>query len=620
MQSRSIEPHGAPLLELNNISLYYDTLKILKDVSLKIQKSEVHAIVGEHGAGKTSLCMIISGFLKPHAGKLHIDNRVLDSLSPRKAYGFGIEMVTQQNPVVDNFTVAENLFIDNRGIAPHPFLNHKRHQGLAQAFLKECDFSLDPNTLLKNMKLSDRVLVDILKHLFNKPRLLILDEALQKLTAPNQIRMNQVLSELKRNGTSILFVTHRIDDIYNFADKVSIIKNGEILITDSVKNIDKINLIKIAYTQISSSEDLENANQEFYSLLKYNEALLERLPVNLIAVDHNRKIKLINECAKQYFGIEESSYLRTPFKDLFLVDEDNREAFDLIEHGLTEPQGQTFYNVPLHRRDTESITNIKTHPIYDESLLIGHYIIIEDITERENLRQQVALSEKLASIGLLSAGVAHEINNPLEIIYNNIRYLKFHSGDEIITKTVNSLEEEFNSISQIVSNLITFADSNPRHSELVELNELIDGIVTLVKYDARYKNITISCEKNNEPIVLNANKTEIKQVVLNLMKNSFEAMPSGGELRIHTLVRKVLDSSIVEVTFQDTGCGIKRQNIHDVFLPFYSTKKDRDGNLGLGLSVSYGIVKKYGGTIEVRNLNGCGCEFTLRFPQTSEEH
>ena len=619
MGSQCAELFGEPLLELQNISFYYDTLRVLKDINLTIHRSEVHAIVGEHGAGKTSLCLMLSGFLKPHSGKFLIGNRTLVSMAQGKARNLGIEMVTQQNPVVDNFTVAENLFLNNRGIASHPFISRKHHLEVARAYLRERDFPLDPNILLRDMKLSDRVLVDILKHLFNKPRLLILDEALQKLTAPMLNKVTQQLKDLKQTGMSIIFVTHRIDDIYNFADKVSIIKNGEILITDSVKNIDKINLIKLAYTQISGNDSLENANQEFYSLLKYNEAVLIKLPVNLIVVDHHGKIKLINEYAKQYFNIEESSYLNMPFQELFLVDKDNREACGLIEGALGKQQGQTFYNLPLHRTESESITNIKTHPIYDESFLIGYYIIIEDVTEREKLREQVVLSEKLASIGLLSAGVAHEINNPLEIICNYIRYLKFHSKNKIVARTVNSLEEEINSISQIVSNLITFADSSKHQVEPVELNELIESIINLVKYNAKYKNIQISFNKQSNPIFLRVNRTEIKQVILNLMKNSFEAMPSGGRLNIQTGEKDGADSSLVEIIFQDTGTGIKRHNLNDVFLPFYSTKKEMHGNLGLGLSVSYGIIKKYDGSIAVRNLDGCGCEFTLRFPRKKDE-
>ncbi len=613
MASSAREGGSNTLLELQNVNLYYDTLKVLKDINIRINRSEVHAIVGEHGAGKTSLCMILSGFLRPYSGKLILEGKTCDSLSPRKALTAGIELVTQHNPVVDNFSVAENLYLDNRGVSSYPFINRRKYLEMAQASLEAHGFAIRPEAVLRNMKLSDRVLVDILKHLVNRPRLLILDEALQKLTAPNCAKMIQHLKELKKAGMSIIFVTHRIDDIYNFADKVSILRNGEILITDSVSNIDKINLIKLAYTQISSDEELENANQEFYHLLKYNEAVLKQLPVNLVVVDRNNSIKLINEYAKKYFEIEETNYLNTPVRELFSFE--NRAAFDLLQGGLSSRNSETFYGITLNRNGVESITNIKTHPIYDESFRIGYYIIVEDITEREKLREQVILSEKLASVGLLSAGVAHEINNPLEIIYNYVRYLKFHTASQEIRATVNSLEEELKSISQIVSNLISFSDSSKNLVEQVDVNELIASILNLVEYNARYRRIFIHFHRKADPLPLRINKTEMKQVILNLIKNSFEAMPSGGHLTVATGRRKQGETRLVEIVFQDTGCGIGDRKVNDIFLPFYSTKKDGHGNLGLGLSVSYGIIRKYHGTITVRNRDGAGCEFTIRVPQ-----
>ncbi|UCF98473.1 MAG: ATP-binding cassette domain-containing protein [Spirochaetaceae bacterium] len=602
---------------MKNINFYYDSLRVLKDINLTIHESEVHAIVGEHGAGKTSLCMIICGFLKPHSGSFVFNDRELDSWSQRRAMNRGIELVSQQNPLVENFTVAENIFLDNRGLSTHPFVSRKNNLEQAALFCKKHDFPVNPSAFIKNLKLSDRVLVDILKHLYKQPKLLILDEALQKLTAPNLNRMIQILKELKREGMSIIFVTHRIDDIYTFADKVSIIKNGEILITDSVRNIDKINLIKLAYTQISNTSAVENANKEFYNLLKYNEAVLKNLPVNLIVVDRDGSIKLINEYARQYFGIDESTYLNMPVKKLLA--KGNTDAYRLIAKGLANQNGDNFYNIPVSHNSTESITNIKIHPIYDETFRIGDYIIIEDVTEREKLREQVIVSEKLASIGLLSAGVAHEINNPLEIIYNYIRYLKFNSSDSEVAHTVNNLEEEIQSITQIVSNLISFSDSSRNQMERVNLNELITSIIRLVRHNAEYKSIDICFQTNEEPIYFRINKTEIKQVILNLMKNSFEAMPDGGKLIVKVADKKTGESPYVEIKFQDTGCGIKKRNIHDVFLPFYSTKKEKFGNLGLGLSVSYGIVKKYNGTITVGNLSGSGCEFIIRIPRHPSE-
>jgi PAS domain S-box-containing protein len=607
---RPIDPH--PILELKNLCLNFNTLNALKDINLSVGRSEAHAIVGEHGAGKSSLCHIISGFLRQSSGMILIDGRPCEYISPKRAHQFGIELVTQQNPLFDNLTIVDNLIIDNRGFSQSLFVSKSKLKARAVELLRRYDFNLDPDAVVKNLKLADRVLLDILKHIANRPRLLILDEALQKLSAVNLSKMIAILSQLKSGGASIIFVTHRIDDIYHFADKVTILKNGETLITDSVHNIDKINLIRLAYTQLNTSETLENANQEFYQLLKYNEAMLQKLPVNLIVVDREKRIKLINEKAKEYFDIGDSNYLNM-MMDRVLTD-NNRAVLTLIEEGLKQRRDSVYYNVPLFRKNGTAHTNIRIHPLYDETFLIGHNVVIEDITEQEKLREQVVLSEKLASVGLLSAGVAHEINNPLEIIANDIEYMKLKATHPEVLETLNELEGEFHSISQIVNDLVTFSDSNRALTEIVDINELIAGILNLVKHSAKHRNITMHFERMEEPLEVHINRTEIKQVILNLIKNSFEAMPEGGELIVRTAESRTCDSCQAEITVQDTGCGIPAQGAKDIFVPFYSTKRGSNMNMGLGLSVSYGIISKYNGSISVKNRDGAGCQFTIVLP------
>jgi len=589
----------------------------LKDINLSVDRSEVHAIVGEHGAGKSSLCHVISGFLRQSSGKILIDGQAFDYLTPKRAHHFGIELVTQQNPLFENLTTIDNLIIDNRGISASPFISKSKLKSRALALLKRYDFNLDPDAIIKHLKLADRVLLDILKHIASRPRLLILDEALQKLSAVNLNKMISILSGLKSQGVSIIFVTHRIDDIYHFADTVTILKNGETLITDSVNNIDKINLIRLAYTQLNTSESLENANQEFYQLLKYNEAMLQKLPVNLIVVDRNSRIKLINEKAKEYFGIKDTDYLNMMMDRL--LTEENTAILSLIEKALRQRHDNVYYNVPLLRKTATAHTNIRIHPLYDETFLIGHTIVIEDITEQEKLREQVVLSEKLASVGLLSAGVAHEINNPLEIIANDIEYMKLKATHPEVIETLNELEGEFDSISQIVNDLVTFSDNNRTLIEIVDINELIAGILNLVKHSAARRNIAIHFEKANDPIKVHINRTEIKQVILNLIKNSFEAMPESGDLTVLTAETRDKGSIQAEITVRDTGCGIPKHDIKEIFVPFYSTKKGSNANLGLGLSVSYGIIRKYNGTISVKNRNGAGCQFSIILPKKKKE-
>jgi PAS domain S-box-containing protein len=617
MKSRLRPTDPRPILELKNLYLNFNTLNVLKDINLSVGRSEAHAIVGEHGAGKSSLCHIISGFLRQSSGTILIDGQPCEYITPKRAHQFGIELVTQQNPLFENLTIIDNLIIDNRGFSHSPFLSKSKLRARAVELLKHYDFSLDPDAIVKNLKLADRVLLDILKHIANRPRLLILDEALQKLSAVNLRKMIAILGHLKSRGVSIIFITHRIDDIYHFADMVTILKNGETLITDSVNNIDKINLIRLAYTQLNTNESLENANQEFYQLLKYNEAMLQKLPVNLIVVDRNNRIKLINEKAKEYFDIKDSNYLNM-MMDRLLTDH-NTAVLTLIEEGLKQRQDRVFYNVPLFRKSGTAHTNIRIHPLYDETFLIGHNVVIEDITEQEKLREQVVLSEKLASVGLLSAGVAHEINNPLEIIANDIEYIKLKITHPEVLESLNELEGEFHSISQIVNDLVTFSDNNRSLTEIVDINELISGILNLVKYSAQHRNITMHFKRMEEPLEVLINRTEIKQVILNLIKNSFEAMPEGGDLTVCTTERCTDGSSQAEITVRDTGCGIPAQDIKDIFVPFYSTKRGSNMNMGLGLSVSYGIISKYNGSISVENIDGEGCQFTIILPIKTTE-
>ncbi|MEW5815996.1 MAG: ATP-binding protein, partial [Spirochaetota bacterium] len=283
----------------------------------------------------------------------------------------------------------------------------------------------------------------------------------------------------------------------------------------------------------------------------------------------------------------------------------------------SEKQGKSYHSVPIYFKNKATINNIKIYPIYDGVFLIGSIIIIEDITEQEKLREQFILSEKLASVGLLAAGVAHEINNPLEIIYNYLRYLKFNLDNKILKETVDNLNEEITYISNIVSNLITFSDSNTICDEEIDLNELFKRMINLVKYNARNKNIKVNFKTSQNVIKMKADKNEIKQVILNLMKNSFEAMPGGGNIYITTTQNKSNNSEFIVITFRDTGSGIKGNNPGDIFLPFYTTKKASRENLGLGLSVSYGIIKKYNGNISVKNLEGSGCQFKITIPLKS---
>ncbi|MGA2640745.1 MAG: ATP-binding cassette domain-containing protein [Spirochaetia bacterium] len=609
---------GSELLRLSDIALDYGQIVALKDVNLALYPSRIHALVGEHGAGKSSLGMIISGSLRPRAGTIEFAGRRLESLSIPVAHRLGIEMVYQQVQLNEYYSVAENIFFLDKVTTRHGLLNQRVVTARAQTFLNLNDFSLDPAAIVRNLNLPDRVLISILAALQKRPKLLILDEALEKLSSTNLPKVVRVLDKMRSEGMSILFITHRIEDVYDFADRVSIVKNGEILVTDEVGHIDKMNLLRLTYTQLYSLEDSGNRKREFNQYLKYYEAVLQKLPVNLIVVDAEERVKIVNELCKEYFHIEGVTSSNRPLSAL--LGEENGEVLALIREALRSDEGGAFYQVPLTINGVETISNVKTLPIFDEGQRIGDIIIIEDISEFDKLQKQVILSEKLASVGLLAAGVAHEINNPLEIVYNYLKYIKLSFSDVKLHDMVDELHEEITYIAGIIRNLLSLSGTAETGREETDLNEMIGSIIGLLRHSAHDKDISISFHSDEKEILLKVNRNEIKQVILNLVKNSFEAMPGGGDIRIGTsLTADETGRPCATIEFADTGPGIQSANLNDAFIPFYSTRKGKGDNIGLGLSICYGIIKRHEGFMRVKNLEHSGCQFSIELPLTLDD-
>src|SRR5271157_1417879 len=606
------------LVRLSHVSLDYGQIEALKDVSLALFPSKVHAVVGEHGAGKSSLGMVISGSLKPSRGSIEFGSAKYPALSARLAHRMGIEMVHQQVQLNGYFSVAENIFFLNAGMKRWGLLNRRDLLRRTERFLSSHGFALDPSAAVSTLNLPDRVLTSILCALQKKPKLLILDEALEKLASADSTRVLRFMDELKSEGMAILFITHRIDDVYEIADRVSIVKNGEILVTDDVDHIDRMNLLKLTYTQVYSRNGSGNLKREFNQFLKFNEAVLLNLPVNLVVSDAQERVKIVNARCKEYFRLRDEEFADKPLEAL--LGPQNRGMLDLLRTALLSDEGSAFYQVPLTIDRVETISNVRTLPIFDEGQRIGSIIIIEDISEFDKLQKQVILSEKLASVGLLAAGVAHEINNPLEIVYNYLKHIKFSYNNKQLHKEVDELHEEIAYIASIVKNLLSLSNTDKVEREEIDLNDLIRNILGLLRHNADYKHIAITFDSSEKRLVVTVNRNEIKQVILNLVKNSFEAMPSGGTIKITTRwLRDERDRRVVQLTFADSGPGILTSSLDDIFMPFYSTRRGKGDNIGLGLSICYQIVQRHGGRMSVRNLEGSGCQFDITIPEICAE-
>lgn len=607
---------GNIAIELQNLCLEYDEVVALENANLKFKKGSIHAIIGEHGAGKSSIGHILTGLVKPSSGKIIIDEKQFFNLTPKLAINKGIHLVHQGLPLNPHFTVAENLFYSSKRSSNFSMFYKSKLQEKAKEYLLTQGFDIDINRLTKNLNLAEKAVIAILAQIVDKTNVLILDESLDKVSIEYYVHLSEIISKLKQNGCTIIIISHKIDRVYDIADTISIIKDSRILLTEDTKSIGKMQMIKMAYTQYSDTPIYQNNLGSLYQLVKYNEAILEDLPANLIIVNNDGTLKLANKFFINNFKLKISDYIEKPVKLLF--EKSQSTSLNILLQSMLKNKEDTKFHVTLEINKTKGIFNIYTSPIMDDSDKIGNMIIFYDITVYNSLQENNQLNDKLSSVGLLSAGVAHEINNPLEIIGNYLTNIKFQYNDEHLLSIVNKLSKQVSYITKIVSNLQNFSNIEKVIPENANVNEIISEMIGLLKVNARLKDIKIIFNQEESAFIF-VNQNELKQVILNIFKNAFESIEKQGEVDI-TIKRELInDIKHVSIYFTDTGVGIN--DTKDYFNPFYSTKSSNHKNTGLGLSLVYGIVSKYNGLVSLNNRSDGkrGCTVRVTFPEIEEK-
>jgi signal transduction histidine kinase len=244
--------------------------------------------------------------------------------------------------------------------------------------------------------------------------------------------------------------------------------------------------------------------------------------------------------------------------------------------------------------------------------------IVRDITQRKRLEEQLLQSAKLAALGELVGGIAHEVNNPTGIIVmrsaNLMREAEDQGLPEEIVDDIEVIQRQSNKIAQITSGLLAFSRQAPFSPQPSDMNRTVINAAALVENVLRSKGISYRPELSSDlPLVL-ADTTRIEQVLLNLFNNAMDAMPEGGELCVSTgTMRDDAGDRWVRIAVQDSGTGISEEDLGRVFDPFFTTKEVGKGT-GLGLSISYGIIQEHGGRLEVESARGEGAQFQIVLP------
>jgi len=424
------------------------------------------------------------------------------------------------------------------------------------------------------------------------------------------------LSESERHATALLDLNYylpcRVQDRAIAVIGLGRTADGDFLSSEDMELLESLaSYIGIALQNARLYANLEEKISEYERLKEFNENIVESINVGILAVDLEDRIDSWNSQMEVMYALPRAEALKQPLSTVF-----PRELMSEYRRVKSEPGVHNLYKFRLETRAGEvRVANIAIAPLVSRDFKsVGRIILVDDITDRTELEAQLSQAEKLSSIGLLAAGVAHEVNTPLAVISSYTQMLtKQVRGDDRLSPLLEKITQQTFRASEIVNGLLNFSRTGSTEFRETDLNAIIRDTLTLVEHQFKTSQVRLdtSLMPDLPPILGNAGK--LQQVFLNLFLNAKDAMSGGGTLRIATEI-----NGHVSVAISDTGAGIAPEHLQRIYDPFFTTKSapkqgERRGT-GLGLAVTYGIIQEHAGKIHVESHVGAGTTFYLEFP------
>lgn len=385
--------------------------------------------------------------------------------------------------------------------------------------------------------------------------------------------------------------------------------------------LDETGKVKFIMECVRDATRIMPLEKKSIGMRQFLDKVIQSSPNPIVAADRNGSILLMNQAAEDLFGYSMEEAIRTKSAEIFYPPGKAKEIMKNLKSEDFSGKGKlTSQRVDVVNSAGETIPVEMTANIIfendEEVVSTGiFYDLREKIAAEKKLKEmliKVAQSEKMASLGQLAAGVAHEINNPLTgiLLYSNLA-LERLDNKGLVRKYLESVLDDTGRCRDIVKNLLAYSRQDSPTKEIFQVNSLVEHSLNLMRGQELFLNIKLVKETSGDMILIHADKNQLTQVIINLIMNAIDAMERKGTLIFRTYLNKPYKKASIEVS--DTGCGIPKNYLSKVFDPFFTTKETGKGT-GLGLSTSYGIIKENGGYISVKETSPNGTTFLIELP------
>lgn len=574
------------MLILSDVSAEPLGYPALNRLCLSVQPGEVHALLGERRAGKSTVAGLLSGMVVSSQGSLSLSGKTLEEFSPSAMLRAGIRVFHQAPALIPSLSAWENILAGYKSIGMFRRSGRREAEALVSAMAKRWGLRLDPRRPVSRLSRIESSIVELARTLAFNPAIVFFDEPAGRFTADELQILYELIGEFKKAGGTVLYAATGVDEVLKVADQVSIMKAGRIVDRQAVRGLDREGLVDLAYSFRDSREELLSKNIRLLRYKKYSEEIISNFPHGALVLDQEGRLYLANRVA------------------LDLLSRDAGAGSEPVDLGLAfgQLQLERFLDVA---RSAQSrgwkrlpvkggrYVDVTMFPFHDsEGRVLGSIMAMEDVSDIKVPPDFLVRAERAQSIADLTAGVAHEVNNPLGIISNYVELLLSRSPDAYASERLVIIRDEIRRISGIMTGLVSFSRVENDSMIHIDLAQIARECVVLLAYEAERRSIELKTDFGNGLAFCRANPGRLKQVFVNLMLNALEALGSGGCLTV--LVRQEDDA--VCAVIEDNGPGIPETLADSLFKPF-SSGKSGDKHQGLGLSVSRHIVEAHGGRI-----------------------
>ncbi len=364
-----------------------------------------------------------------------------------------------------------------------------------------------------------------------------------------------------------------------------------------------------------ADHSLKEKEQGLSRLQAFHENIVHSISSGVFTTDEEGRITSFNPAAQEATGHNLAQVQGRPWRDVFNWHPDR--PLDMQDDGAANMR----FEVECTRADgNRLVLGMTLSPLQEQGRTTGMVGVFKDLTQIRDLEEEMRRKDWLASLGEMSAGMAHEIRNPLGALAGAMQMLrKDLHADETSQRLMDIAIREATRLDTIITEFLQYARPPALNLGEHDLNKLLAETLDLVQHEARTRtNIRIEAKSSPDALVGQVDQDQLKQVFWNLATNAFDAMPNGGQLTISTGCRSIdvggRKGDVIEISFQDTGEGISKKNLDNIFLPFFTTKKQGSG---LGLAAVHRIVDLHGGWIKVESREREGSRFVVCLPRSA---